>query len=86
MSNETTSNRPVDKVRVGSVTASIWRNTTEKGVFYNVTFDNRYQDKNGDWKSSDSYGPSDLLALAKAADLAHTKTLELLKGQPEETE
>ena len=67
-----TKNPPVGKVRVGLITASIWENKTDKGTFHNVTFERRYKD--GDqWKSSHSYNADDLLALAKAADLAHTQ-------------
>ena len=70
-----TKNPPVDKVRVGLITASIWENKTDKGNFCNVTFERRYKD--GDqWKSSHSYNTGDLLELAKAADLAHTRILE----------
>ena len=70
-----TKNPPVAKVRVGLITASIWENKTDKGVFHNVTFERRYKD--GDqWKSSHSYNTGDLLELAKAADWAHTKILE----------
>ena len=70
-----TKNPPVAKVRVGLITASIWENKTDKGNFYNVTFERRYKD--GDqWKSSHSYNTGDLLELAKAADLAHTQILE----------
>jgi hypothetical protein len=74
-----TKNPPVAKVRVGPITGSIWENKTEKGTFYNVTFERRYKD--GDtWKSSHSYNAGDLLELAKAADLAHTKIIEATKG------
>jgi hypothetical protein len=70
-----TKNPPVAKVRVGLITGSIWENKTDKGTFYNVTFERRYKD--GDqWKSSHSYNVGDLLELAKAADLAHTQILE----------
>jgi hypothetical protein len=70
-----TKNPPVGKVRVGLITASIWANKTDKGTFHNVTFERRYKD--GDqWKSSHSYNTGDLLELAKAADLAHTRILE----------
>ena len=56
-----TKNPPVGKVRVGLITASIWENKTDKGVFHNVTFERRYKD--GDqWKSSHSYNTSDLLS------------------------
>lgn len=74
---------PVDKVRVGLITASIWENQTDKGVFHNVTFERRYRDGEGNWKSSHSYNADDLLSLAKAADLAHTRIVELRKGDDE---
>ena len=70
-------NPPVAKIRVGLITASIWENKTDKGTFHNVTFERRYKD--GDqWKSSHSYNTGDLLELAKAADVAHTKILETM--------
>ena len=68
---------PVHKVRVGSTTASIWENSKDGKTFYSVTFERRYK-QGEEWKSSDSYGPGDLLELAKAADLAHTNILEVL--------
>jgi hypothetical protein len=74
---ETKKNTPAAKVTVGLQTASIWKNESEGRAFYNVTFGRRYRDAKGDWKSTDSYGRDDLLALAKLADLAHTKVLEL---------
>jgi hypothetical protein len=78
-----TKNSPVAKVRVGLITASIWENPTDKGTFYNVTFERRYRDAEGNWKSSHSYNADDLLALAKAADLAHTKIVETPRGDDE---
>jgi hypothetical protein len=79
------SNPPVGKVRVGLVNASIWENATEKGTFYNVTFERRYKDSEGNWKSTGSYDQHDLLSLAKAADLAHTKIVEA-QSEPDETD
>ena len=74
---------PVAKVRVGLVTASIWENKTDTGTFHNVTFERRYRDGEGNWKSSHGYNAEDLLALAKAADLAHTKIVEARNGSDE---
>lgn len=76
---------PVAKLRVGLISASIWENATEKGTHYSVTFDRRYQDDKGAWHSTNGYGVRDLLALAKCADLAHTKIVEAL-GQDEDAE
>jgi len=75
---------PVGKVRVGSVTASIWENTKDSKIFYSVTFERRYKDGDGNWKSSDSYGPGDLLELAKAADRAHSQILDVLEQKAQE--
>ncbi len=74
---------PVAKVRVGLISASIWENPTEKGKFYNVTFERRYRDGEGNWKSTHSYGLDDLLTLAKVADLAHTKIVDATTGGDE---
>ena len=77
-----TKNPPVAKVKVGLITASIWENQTDKGTFHNVTFERRYKDGE-QWKSSHSYNADDLLALAKAADMAHTKIVEARNGDAE---
>ena len=76
-----TKNPPVAKIRVDLINASIWKNQTDKGTFYNVTFESRYRDSEGNWKSGHSYAAGDLLALAKAADLAHSKIIELRAGE-----
>ena len=76
-----TKNGPFGKISVGLINASIWKNTTDKGTFYNVTFENRYRDSEGNWKSGHSYAAGDLLAVAKAADLAHSKIIELRAGE-----
>jgi len=68
---------PVAKLRLGLLNASIWERVTDKGTFHSVTFERRYRDANGEWHSTHSYDASDLLALAKLADQAHSRILEL---------
>ena len=47
--------RPTHELRLGSLKAAVWRNDTEAGVRYNVTFSRLY--KEGDqWKSTESFG------------------------------
>ena len=65
--------KPVHKITLYPVSAAIWRNSGERGVFYNATFQRTYKDKAGKYQSSDSFNASDLLLLAKVADLAHTE-------------
>jgi hypothetical protein len=75
--NQPANKKPVAIFRIASVEASVWSNQSDKGEFYNVTFQRRYQDKGQQWQTSHSYGPSDALALAKVADMAVTKIIEL---------
>lgn len=71
-----TANPPVAKIRVGLITANVWERDRENGTFYAVTFERRYRDNDGSWHTSHSFDTRDLLAVAKAADLAHTEILE----------
>jgi len=69
--------RPVAEVRLGGIRAAIWKNENEKGgAWYNATFERSYRDEDKH-RSSQSFGRDDLLALAKVADLAHTRIFEL---------
>ena len=71
-------NEPAARVKLSSIQASVWRNQSPDGkTFYSTTFDRRYKDKDGAWKSSDSFSGDQLLLLAKAADLAHTEEMKL---------
>jgi hypothetical protein len=73
-------NRPVDKVRVKNITASIWKNTGTKGDFYNATIENSYKDDDGKWHTTTSYGAGDLLSLETVARDAAAK-IRALSGQ-----
>jgi hypothetical protein len=68
----TPSSKPVHELRLGRLKAAIWENPTESGVRYNVTVARLYKDETGSWKSTDSFGVDQLLALAKLVDQAHT--------------
>jgi hypothetical protein len=51
--------------------AAIWLNQTAKGTIHNVTVSPSYGV--GDtWKNAYSFGPADLLPLAKALNEAHS--------------
>jgi len=75
---------PVAKVAVGMVSAAIWRNASQgKAPFYNTTFEMRFKDDQGNWQTSASYGHTDLLLLAKCADLAFNRIVELRQQDKE---
>ena len=63
--------KPIHEVRLGSIKAAVWKNETETGARYNVTFSRLYKDGE-QWKSTDSFGREELLLLAKVADQAHS--------------
>ena len=52
--------KPVETIRHGDVSASVWRNVSEDNkAFYNVTYQKRYQ-KDGETKYGSSFNAYDL--------------------------
>lgn len=74
-----TENKPVDKIRVGSVQVSIWCNEGEKGPYYKAEIEHSYKDRDGNWHRTTNYGRHELINLAKAALLADSKIGELAR-------
>ena len=64
MKNQTApnSNKPVHTIRNGTISASIWRQDTEKGPMFNVTFQRGYKEGEA-WRNSTSFGRNNLLLL-----------------------
>ena len=73
--------RPTVTVRIGAVKAAIWRNQAGERSRYNVTFSKSYRDAAGQWKTTQSFGRNDLLVLAKVADQAHSRIVDLEQGE-----
>jgi hypothetical protein len=82
------SKKPAAKLNLHPLAAAIWRNENNGATFYSVTFERRYKDEAGNWQSSGSFNSGDLLLLAKLADQAHSKIVELRakdrNAQPED--
>lgn len=78
--------KPAARVSLFPVSAAIWRNQTQKGVFYSVTFERSYKDEAGRYQASSNFNAGDLLTLSKLADLCDTKIRELRAAdrQPDE--
>jgi hypothetical protein len=73
----TSNSQPVHKIRHGAVSASIWRQETDKGPLFNVTFQRSYKD--GDtWKNSTSFGRNNLLVVSLIA----ARAFEWIGNQP----
>ena len=75
VSTETTAqNMPEIKFRAGAISATVWKNQTERDgkvvEYRTVSFDRNYQDKNGEWNKTNSLRVNDLprasLVLQKA--------------------
>jgi hypothetical protein len=72
--------KPAAEVKIGLITGTIWKNPTEKGTHYNVTFARLYK-KGEQWKRSTSFGPDDLPNLAAVAERAAEKITELMAAE-----
>ena len=77
--------KPVDEIRIGRVKATIWRNGTDEQPRHNVTFGRLYKEAD-QWKTTQSFGRSDLLVLAKVADQAHSRIFALPQEEEPEAE
>jgi hypothetical protein len=69
--------QPVHKIRHGAVSANVWRNETEMGPMFNVTFQRSYREGE-EWKNSISFGRKDLLVLGLIA----ARSFEWIGSQP----
>jgi hypothetical protein len=69
--------QPVHQIRHGAISASIWKQETEKGPVFNVTFQRSYKDGD-DWKNSNSFGRHNLLVVGLIA----ARAFEWIGTQP----
>ena len=70
-----TNNKPVAELRIGAVKATVWENEVGGSTRHNVTFSRIYRDED-QWKTTQSFGFSNLLSVAKLADQADTLIAE----------
>jgi hypothetical protein len=73
--------RPIEEIRLGMIKAAIWKNDTETGPRFNVTFERVFRDGE-EWKSTTSFGRDDLLLLSKVADQAHSWIMAVGRSHP----
>ncbi|MFH1182476.1 MAG: hypothetical protein V1702_05950 [Candidatus Woesearchaeota archaeon] len=55
-----TANKPERKFRAGGITATVWKNESEKGSYGTVQLDRSYMDKSNAWKKTGSLRMNDL--------------------------
>lgn len=56
---------PAHKIRISNLAVTIWRNSSDKGVWYSVTPSRSYKQGDETWKETDSLGFDDLLTMAE---------------------
>ena len=69
-------NSPVERIRIGGVTASIFQNSGSNGVFHTASIERTYK-KDGEFETTNSYGIKDLAVLSAVSQQALTKCREL---------
>ena len=62
---------PAHKIRIGTLQATIWRNSGDKGTWYTVNLTRGYKVEEG-WRETDNLGFDDLLTAAKLLDQSHS--------------
>ena len=72
--------QPANKIRIGSVSAIIWRNPAEKGPRYSVQIQRSYKNGDDEWRQTESLGQDDLLVAAKLLDLSHSWINEAMQA------
>jgi len=66
------SDDPVKRIRIGLVTATVWKNETADKPFYSVQVSRAFRDKDGAWQNSDSFNHDDILNAVKVLERAET--------------
>ena len=77
-STQADATRPVERIRRGRIQAAIWRQTSDKGTFYNFTLERSYKDNAGQYQSTSSFSLQDALLVAKVADLVDGRIRQLM--------
>ena len=70
-------NKPVDSIRDGSLTVSIWANVTESGIRHSVDLTRSYKDSDGKWQTTRSLSSGEILRSSRLLALAYDRILEL---------
>lgn len=70
-------NKPVDQIRDGSLTVSIWANPSEHGLRYSVELSRSYLDKDEKWHTTSYLSNGEILRGSRLLTLAYDRILQL---------
>ena len=73
--------RPEDVLRDGNLKASIWRNQSERGDFFAVTFARTYKDAEGNIHDSQSFVDADILKVSELARKTYDRTNKIRREE-----
>lgn len=65
------SDKPAKKLRIGYLTATVWKNEANGGTFYSVELSRTFKDGD-EYKNTSSLGHADLLNASKLLQRAET--------------
>lgn len=71
---------PFSTIRDGAVSATIWKNPTQRGFRYSVNLSRVYQDEQGNLKDSDSFSGNELLRVSRLAQKAYDEILTAMQA------
>lgn len=72
------SNKPLDKLKDGMISATIWQNETEEGkTRYSVTIARSYTDADDKWHETNSFSTLELLMVSRLAGKAYDRIAEI---------
>jgi hypothetical protein len=71
---------PAQKLRIGNVSAIVWRNPSDKGAWYSCQIQRSYKNGDDEWRQTDAMGLDDLLVAAKLLDQAHSWIAEAMQA------
>ncbi|MGR3783435.1 MAG: hypothetical protein ACU0DT_19480 [Albimonas sp.] len=71
MTEDRSTNAPIQTLRDGRLKAAIWQNDSDKGPFHTVTLTRIYEDSAGKLQESASFSANELLRVAELARESH---------------
>ncbi len=63
--------KPIDTIRDGSLKVTIWKNSGEKGDYYTARLTRTWSDEHGEYHDSDTFSGSELMRIARLANIAY---------------
>ncbi len=78
---KTNTNKPIETLRDAAVKVTIWRNQSEKGVFFTAKFSRTWQDADGKYHDSQNFSGTQLLQIQNLAEIAYNRMIELRQAE-----